>query len=217
MRRAIKLPSRAGARVYSEELLSKGLFFLAIYFLTNWLASQRSNHLHLFLDWEKEIPQIPIFILAYISVYFIFLLPLFTMSPTEIRKMGDQFLWITLMAGLIFMLFPATIGFDRNIPAGIFSNLFESLYSADLPHNLAPSLHISYSTLMIASAEKAVGDVHFKNTLRIWLLLVMLSVLFVHQHHLFDIISGFGLTKWVMSSHFEEFREKLRRRILSRA
>jgi membrane-associated phospholipid phosphatase len=68
----------------------------------------------------------------------------------------------------------------------------------DAPHNLVPSLHISYSALILAALRtpSAPGWVHA--LLLGWLGLIAVAVVLVHQHHLADVAGGFAVA-WISS------------------
>lgn len=95
----------------------------------------------------------------------------------------------TILAGIIFILLPTHSGFPGHDELGVFRPVFTILHQLDRPHNLFPSMHITLSTLVITMVISELN-----NTLRIiylvWLALLYLSVLLVHQHHVADIFGG---------------------------
>jgi membrane-associated phospholipid phosphatase len=60
----------------------------------------------------------------------------------------------------------------------------------DLPHNLVPSLHVTFSALILFSLIDASVLFAAKLALSAWLILICLSTLLVHQHHLLDVAAG---------------------------
>ena len=115
--------------------------------------------------------------------------PLFYFSKKEVITFGIELVVGTVLAGIIFYLFPGELGFKRVIPQGMFEGIYKSLFAIDAPHNLAPSLHIFYSYMTILNLVK----ISESKLWHIWGGLMCLAVLFTHQHHLIDILLGFLL------------------------
>jgi len=82
------------------------------------------------------------------------------------------------------------LGFSRYLPEEHFyRQLFQGIFSIDLPFNLVPSLHVVYSTsICLAIASRASHRV--QAFLWCWLALLVASTLLVHQHHLLDVVAG---------------------------
>lgn len=186
-------PDSETARVYTKELLGKGTLFFSIYFFTNWTASQRIDPWHLYAEWELNVPLVPQFIWVYLSVYLCCLLPLFVLTADQIKAFGRSFLKCTLTAGVIFLLFPAKLGFPRERFVEGYDGIFQVLYRLDQPYNLVPSLHVALASLVVLTIVTYVPNRNLKWALNLWLLLVMMSVVLIRQHHLLDIVTGFSL------------------------
>lgn len=170
-----------------------GVAFFSIYPTANWLTSQRGNLYHLYLLDELSIPFVPQFIWLYMSMYVLFLAPPFFLTSDELPRLGKQLIAGTVISGLIFMMFPASLGFDRTVPdAPLYSQLFLGIFNIDRPHNLVPSLHVVFSACIILSISiRAKGWVY--GLLMIWLLAIMSSTLLIHQHHVLDVVAGLAL------------------------
>ncbi|MBX9767786.1 MAG: phosphatase PAP2 family protein, partial [Bdellovibrionales bacterium] len=156
-------------------------------------ASQRLDTWHLYAQWELDVPMVPQFIWIYLSVYVCCFLPLFVLTAEQIRAFGRSFLKCTLIAGVIFLLFPAKLGFARERFVEGYDAIFQGLYRLDQPYNLVPSLHVALATLVVMSILTYVDDRRLKWFLNLWLVLVMMSVVLIRQHHLLDIVTGFSL------------------------
>ncbi len=171
-----------------------GIAFFSVYPLCNWITSQRLNVYHLYLSEELSIPFIPSFFWIYMSLYFLFILPPFFLSVSQLELLGKRIVLGTLISGGIFLLFPSRLGFERIIPNGFYSKMFTSIFDLDLPHNMAPSLHVVYSTFILLAIYKSSSKkiVHIMTGL--WLVLIMASTIFVHQHHLIDIVLAIAIT-----------------------
>jgi len=112
----------------------------------------------------------------------------------ELTALGKQLIAGTLIAGLIFMLLPTRLGFDRQIPDGeFFGPIYSTMFSVDLPHNMVPSLHVVFSSLILLSLVESANGRRYDVLWFSWLVLICASTLFVHQHHLIDVAAGLAL------------------------
>jgi membrane-associated phospholipid phosphatase len=125
-------------------------------------------------------------------------LPPFFMNIMQLKLLGKRIILATAISGLIFIIFPASLGFERVSPEGFYSELFSTLFTIDLPHNMAPSLHIVYSALILIAVAESTKNSLVKTAVLFWLGLISISTLLVHQHHIIDIISAFILV-WIIS------------------
>lgn len=172
--------------------------FLIVYYSCNSYAASLSNHYHLYMDWELSIPLVPPMIIIYITYVFIFaLVPLVFKSPMAFRALACSMLAIIGTSGVIFVLFPWHLGFIRQDSVPEYQFIFSLLYAIDQPHNLFPSLHVTFACICVLALIHQTSNRQFHFALKIWFLLVCVSVILVHQHHFFDVISGITLG-WVV-------------------
>lgn len=176
--------------------------FCFIYLNTNQIASEGSTY-SMYFSWEKKIPFIPSFILIYFSLNLLMTAPLFYLKGRDILFFGAEIIIGTFVAGLIFLMIPGELGFVRSVPDGVWKPLYEMLFAFDKPHNLAPSLHIYYSYITIFNLVKFSKS----RAWHAWGGLMCFSVLFTHQHHLFDIFVGLLLAFGICS-----FKEHIQKR-----
>ncbi len=178
-------------KTYFFWFLSINLAFFLTYPLCNWITSQRNDTVGLYLDFELSIPFIPGFIWAYFSMNLLFLAPPFILNVTQLQTLGKRLLVGTLISTLAFLVIPTHLGFTRTIPQDIFYQpIFSKLFELDQPHNLAPSLHVVYSSVTIFLYMNLTKGTLWKIVLFIWLILIIASTMLVHQHHLADILMG---------------------------
>lgn len=167
------------------------LAFFPTYPVCNWITTQRSHTLGLYSNAELNIPFIPEFIWVYFSMYILFLAPPLFLNVAQLESLGKKLLLGTLLSSLAFLIIPSHLGFSRVIPADRFyQSIFSGLFVVDQPHNMVPSLHIVFSALILLAFANATDKVSRKITWLSWLLLIMVSTLLVHQHHLIDILTG---------------------------
>lgn len=167
-----------------------GAAFIAVYPILNWFTAARSTRFHLYLPWELGVPFEPGFIWAYLSLYVLILLPLFVLPADHMPALGKQLIAGTLVSGMAFLLFPAELGFVRMVPSEpLYSTLYGALFGVDRPHNLVPSLHVVWSACILLACIEVLGCAA-RAVLYLWLVAVMASTVFVHQHHITDVLTA---------------------------
>jgi membrane-associated phospholipid phosphatase len=165
-----------------------------LYLITNSIADSFQSYHRIFMEWEKDIPQVPWMIIFYDSYFLLILLNfILVKSPRKIRSFSITMMANSAIACTIFLLFPGEMGFSRNDNIHGFTKLFEALHAIDKPHNLYPSLHIALSTISAYVLFNLTKQKLLHVLLILWVLGISLSVILVHQHHLFDIATGFVL------------------------
>ena len=166
------------------------ILFFTIYPLCNWLTSYRENLYHIYFESELAIPFIPQFVLIYLSLYLTFVLPPFFLHEGQLVKLGKELVIGTILSGVIFLIFPSVLGFERVIPEGAYQEYFKNIFLLDFPHNMVPSLHIVYSGFILLSVYQAVSLTWIKAFVSLWFFLICISTLLVHQHHIADVLLG---------------------------
>lgn len=165
--------------------------FVAVYPTCNWITSRRGELLQLYLEAELAIPFVPAFAWPYLSLYAVFFVPPFLLESDVMSRLGKALVAVTLLGGVVFLLLPAELGFERVVPTDpLYAALFERLFLVDHPHNLVPSLHVAFSGLILFTLMHYVESLMAKALFGAWLVLLCVSTVFVHQHHLLDIATG---------------------------
>lgn len=184
-----------------------GAFFFGLYPTMNWLTSLRSTTFGLYFPFELDIPLIPAFIWLYLSMYLVFMVPVFLLNPRELKRLAFELIIVTVVAAVIFLLLPARLGFTRELPdAPLYRMIFEQIFMLDKPHNLVPSLHVAYSTTIVLAVSRY-GKRLLNYGLWLWLAGLMISTVLTHQHHLLDVFIGAFLS--LMTYQFmDKFYEK---------
>jgi membrane-associated phospholipid phosphatase len=187
--------------------------FVLLYGGTNWLAEQRTESAHLWMGWELSIPLLPAMILPYFSIHLLMMAPLFTMGASEIRVLGRGFILATLLAAIVFFFLPAHIGFHRSLDnLGPWRPLFQWLFLLDKSANTFPSLHITYTVLIVRGISYYSRNLAMNLFLACWGLLIAASVLLTHQHHVIDIAGGLALAEfcfWTVVAKSTELEEAI--------
>lgn len=178
---------------YLKLSLFQTILFVTVYGVTNWIAMKHHYHYKLWHPLELQIPFVPAMILGYFSLNILMIIPAFTLEIRELKGLNSAMMWATIMAGFVFLVFPAPIGFARTAVAGEWSGLYQNLYSVDNVANTFPSLHITFSYLF----SRVIVYTHQKLFYPFWswFVIISLSVLLTHQHHLIDIFGGIVLAE----------------------
>ena len=167
--------------------------FAVIYGWCNQQAALNSNHYAMFTQWELKIPLIPWMIYPYISLNLLLVVAAFVLKEvSSVKGFCISLIVAAIIAGFVFYFFPGQLGFVRETVPG-YEQYFDFMFAIDHPHNLFPSLHVTYSTLAIFAMIEQTSNKIFHAFMWVWLVLISVSVVFVHQHHLFDIVTGFIL------------------------
>lgn len=166
---------------------------MVLYAGTNWYTSTRTDVGVVRFAWEDRIPLIDAFVVPYMSIDLLFFLaPFVCTTRRELSTHGQRILAVTIIASLCFLLFPLRLTVVRSEMSGIAGSLYDLLKTFDHPYNMCPSLHVAYAMILWLLYAK-----HTRGWLRgmahVWFALVAMSVLFVHQHHVIDVIGGAAL------------------------
>jgi membrane-associated phospholipid phosphatase len=179
-------------RAYIRFLLLFCLVFFPVYFGAPHVVEIGRTPLDIHFDWETAIPLIPWMVLPYLSLYTVFLLPVLAMTPEQMQDLTRQSLISLCAAFLLYVLAPARLGYAPTVVEGWAKPLFDVIAAVDTPHNLAPSLHIVFSALILTGCSQSRPRI-VKLAAYGWLALMCASTLFVHQHHIADVAAGLAL------------------------
>jgi len=174
--------------IYLKLSLFQTALFILVYGTTNYLSQHHWYSFKLYTEWELSIPLIPWFILIYFSLNLLTILPAFLSSEKTLYRLNKCMTFCVLVAGLIFLIFPAPSGFVRKEVTGTFYHFYKNLHAIDFNGNTFPSLHITFA--YIFSKIIVEENKQFWVLFTLWFLLICMSVIFTHQHHLIDIAGG---------------------------
>lgn len=178
--------------------LAVTLGFALVYGGTDWITAQRDLRFRVHLEAELAIPFRPAFTLAYLSITPLLLaVPFVLRTRREISDLALRHSLAIAAAGVVFLLFPAKLGYPPPDSTGFWNGLFAFADRLNLDHNLVPSLHVALSVICLealATRTSVVG----RWLLRAWGGLIAVSTLFTHQHHLLDVATGYALAVGIM-------------------
>jgi membrane-associated phospholipid phosphatase len=198
------------------------VLFVVVYGGADYLTGLRAHHLHLFIPAELSIPLWPWTILVYDSLYLLFVIAPFVLTTREsFRALALTAAGTIVVAGVLFLLLPAELGFAAPVVTGPFKTIFTVSDRLNLDYNLVPSLHVALAMICL-QAFWAGRSTLVRVALATWGLVLALSTLFTHQHHLLDVVTGAGLARAMFLLLYEkrvpkilQFRGLLRRRVLN--
>lgn len=188
-------------RIYSWWAAWVGVAFFAVYPTLNWLSDRRADRWHLYFDAELRLPFVPGFIWVYLSMYVLFVAPVFLVPARHLPALGKQLIVGALICGLVFAAFPGELGFARSLPTdALLAQVYATIFSLDRPHNLVPSLHVLFSAAIVFACAPFAA-LMLRVVLFVWLGLIGASTVLVHQHHLLDVAAALMLV-WALRRYF---------------
>ena len=145
-----------------------------------------------FMEWERNIPFLPIFMLPYMTSAPFFLVTIFfEKDEYSLKLLMKRAIFLTVASITIFILFPMKFYFTKpEIDNQIFKILFYILGLLDSNFNQCPSLHVSFAFLSNIVYYREIKNKFLKYFLCFWGFLLAISVLFVYQHHFIDLVGG---------------------------
>ncbi len=192
-------PGWAHVRIAWLQTALVSAWFTFIFAGADWVTAQRAVRVRVHFDAELQIPLVPSFTLIYMSIYGLFLIAPFVLrTRREITSLAVAQTITVFIAGICFLLIPAKLAYApaTDSQLGIWRGLFRFADQLNLDYNLVPSLHVALSIVCIeffAPRANGVG----KFLLRLWGVLIALSTVLTHQHHLVDALTGF-LLAWAV-------------------
>jgi membrane-associated phospholipid phosphatase len=179
--------------------------FVVIFAGGDSITAHRQTRLHFYLQSELAIPLIPSMVVAYLSIYLIFLpAPFVLRSRQEINALAIALAKVILIAGVGFLAFPAQLGFPSTpsevaqldpAAAHRWGPLLLFADRLNLDYDLIPSLHVAlFVTCATVYAVRAGAVV--RSLLATWAAAVAASTVLTHQHQVVDVIAGVALGLW---------------------
>jgi hypothetical protein len=167
--------------------------FALCYGVSNHYSAQLTEHGNIATIWDQQLLFLPWMIVPYLSSGLFFTACFFwTRELAALRALSLRLLFCTVLASLVFVLWPLKVHPRPPLTPGLFASLFALLGQFDQPYNQLPSLHVAYCVVIAASLR---NRFHFilRALICAWLLLTALSTLFTYQHHLWDVFAGAAL------------------------
>lgn len=169
---------------------ANAVWFAFVYGGSEWLTAHRSLRVPIHLPIELSIPLIPGAVVAYMSIYLLFLAgPFILRDRHEFAVLIRALALATLLGGIGFLLVPSQAAFAPPGDLGVWKSLFQFADRLNLDHNMVPSLHVALSVCCIAAFARHASQPG-RVLLWLWGAAIALSTVLTHQHHIIDVVSG---------------------------
>jgi membrane-associated phospholipid phosphatase len=154
----------------------------------------RPNLISIDTPLDSLIPLLPIFVIPYLSfIPLVFLaIPLLALRDRVVFKAFAWAVFVTQMIlNVLYVLVPATVVRPPLEGSDVFSMLLRDLvWGLDEPVNTFPSNHVALSVIAIFALARLSLSKWVTLALQLWLGVICVSTLFVHQHVIPDVIAG---------------------------
>ena len=186
-------PGSANLRITIPLCLSFLKLFSSVYGGTSLLAAVRHPHPDPSFHFETSFPFVPSMAAVYLTVPLALLLTPFILRTW--RDLTPFFLTLTaetLVAGLCFLIVPFAQAYPPRVASGFWGGIFRVADTLNLDYNEVPSLHVAFAvTLALVFGRRCgwLGRLLFLA----WTVVVVLSTLLIHEHHLLDVGAGIAL------------------------
>lgn len=166
------------------------ILFYSIYGATDYVTSLHSYRINAYFDWELQIPRMTWMSLVYLSISPLLLLaPFIIRGKDEFNMLFKIMLFETIIASALFLILPMEDAYRYQKPQGFFGQFYLFADKINLTYNELPSLHVAFAfTAAIFYGQKAKQS--YKVFLMIWAILIAISTLVTHQHHVSGVLSG---------------------------
>ncbi len=171
--------------------------YLAIQMLTLHLYHSLTPHYRTALD--LAIPFVPELFIIYATLPAVIIITAYRIHSLQFKRLLLSACIMQIIAYSCFLLWPSQLERpDPSLLSGFWHEILQYCHSWDQPLNNNPSLHVSYSMLMVQCLGRQYRIIY------VWSLCIVLSVLFVKQHTVLDIVGGLFLAyfSWWVSGHF---------------
>jgi hypothetical protein len=196
--RPLSLPTwrRLGVGILGAAVVA--LVFFPIYIGGASTTGLIGHRLHLYTPWGLLLPFWPPMIVAYLSMFVLFVIPPLQLDERELIELTRRLIVASVIGGLVFFLLPSEIGFPQHADAGIWQPLYDAIYAIDGRANALPSFHVIY-TASILLAFIDVATPRLRVVWIVWLVVACASTVLTHRHHLSDVAAGLTIAFAVRS------------------
>lgn len=170
--------------------LSATVWFAVVFVGADAVTAMHGARMAVHTRLELGLPLVPWMIGAYMSVYLLFaMVPFVLRTRREVNALGWTLAILIFVSGILFLLLPAELAFDAPGDLGTWRRVFLFADRLNLDYNLVPSLHVGLSAACVSVFSRyAVGLPRI--ALWLWLLVICMSTLLTHQHHIIDVVTG---------------------------
>lgn len=174
------------------KLLLGWIGYFALYFITENLIPIESCHVvHCWLD--DVIPFCEYFVIPYVGWYVLIVFSLLYFALYNIssfRELSTYIIITQILAMAIYIAYPnrQDLRPAEFTQENFFTHIISFLYAFDTNSNVCPSLHVAYSLGIASAWVKEKVAVWAKVLVVVAVILICMSVAFIKQHSVVDII-----------------------------
>ncbi|MFN8242937.1 MAG: phosphatase PAP2 family protein [Ferruginibacter sp.] len=197
------LREECSSKDYILSLIICLVIFGITFYGNEYLAGLRKPAHVLAFEWERRIPYIQWFFIIYFGIFFLpAMVPVLIKKKKDLFNLTRQIVFVSLVSGLIFFFYNT----HSIYPSSTSDSTFETLkVNITGRYNLFPSLHVAFSLLLLKPLRKY-SSYNMNIFFTILAVLLILSTVFTHQHHVPDIIGGiflFVVSQFVFPYEFQ--------------
>ncbi len=161
-------------------------FFVPIYYGMDIFTSNRSHIYKFYFNWEKNLPYISGFYIVYYSVFILPVISFFLINNTgRLYNFTANIIFAIIFSAIIYYFFPSQIGYNNHG----YDEIKDVSEVVTGKYNLLPSLHVLLVLLYLREFNMILKNKYLYLTV-IYFILVILSTLFTHQHHIVDVFAS---------------------------
>lgn len=182
----------------SQMKLLIGILFFIIYYIIFGFSSMASGMIHnritLALPVESGIPYLPAWSMVYLSISFLLFISLYIFIDwTLMAAFAITLLIETAIAGLFFIIIPIKLIYLPSDTSGDLSTIVYIAKFFSMNNNYFPSLHTAFAFTAAFAYGKYCSKL-IKPIFYLWASAIALSTLFIHEHHIADLMAGYLLS-----------------------
>lgn len=171
--------------------------YIILFMITERIPPERCHVVHCVLD--DMIPFNEYFAIFYYGWYALVAVSLFYFLLYDAKRFKELqiFIIITQVLALsIYFIYPTMqTGRPDVLGDNIFCDLMRFMYSVDTPTGVCPSLHVAYSLGVVSVWLKRKNTSFWiKSFVVCFSIMVCISVVFVKQHSVIDVVMGIGIS-----------------------
>lgn len=189
----LAMPARPVLKVNLALSALFALVFFLVYGISDGITAMHGRRFDVHFGWELGIPFIPAMSLWYLSLNPMFLVTPFVFQDAEaFRALFRILTFETVAAGCFFLVFPVQNAYPPVEATGPFAGAFRIADALNLTYNELPSLHVAFACTLALALGARLGWPG-RMAMAAWAVLVVLSTLLIHQHHLVSVLAGITL------------------------
>lgn len=165
------------------------LLFLLFYGGSSWLSEWIAWRIAPALPFEEKIPLLPAWSLVYLSMPLLLFYCVARLDWTALWSLFVILLFELLTACIFFLLFPVSLSYPPSAVEGLWQPWFVFATTLSMDNNHLPSLHVAFACSAAMALQTVLPRYQVVITW-LWVFLIAVSTLFIHEHHVLDIIAG---------------------------